>query len=371
MNCLIVVPSLRRAGAETQAVDLANGLSLTGHTVHLCSFEPQLEQVGRLVESVRFHHVRRRSKYDFSPAGGIAEIIDRAAIDVVQGVMQFAVLFAWLGASRSRARPPVVAAIHTTVNRGLKDELHDRYLYRRILRRLPALIFVCENQSAYWTAKFPELREAARVVYNGVDPRQFRREEFVSPARRLRADLGIPADAFVFACIAAFRPEKGHKYLIDAFARQPPNTYLLLAGEGERMSAARDLVRAAGLDGRVRFLGSVRDVRPVIVASSATILASTAVETFSMAMLESMALEVPMIATRIGGLAEAIVDGKTGLLCPPGDAGQLAAKMQMLVDNRLDAGALGRAASAMVSECFTLERMVSRNAAVLVEAMAS
>jgi len=371
MNCLIVVPSLRRAGAETQAVDLANGLALTGHTVHLCSFEPQLEQAGRLAESVHFHHVRRKSKYDFSPADGIAEIIDRAGIEVVQGVMQFAVLFAWLGSSRSRSRPPVVAAIHTTVNRGLKDELHDRFLYRWILRRLPAIIFVCEHQRTYWTAKFPELRESARVVYNGVDPRRFRRAEFESAARKLRGDLGIPTDAFVFTCVAAFRPEKGHEHLIDAFSRQAGHTYLLLAGEGERMSAARDLVRAAGLDTRVRFLGNVGDVRPVIVASNATILASTAVETFSMAMLESMALEVPMIATRIGGLAEAIIDGKTGLLCPPGDAGKLAAKMQTLVDRRLDAGELGRAASEMVSQLFTLERMVTGNAAVLAEAMAS
>jgi glycosyltransferase involved in cell wall biosynthesis len=371
MKCLIVVPSLRRAGAETQAVDLANGLSLSGHTVHLCSFEPQVEQAGRLVESVRWHHLKRRSKFDMSFVPGITEVIDREGIDVVQGVMQFAVLFAWLGSSRSRSRPPVVAAIHTTVNRNFKDELHDRLLYRWILRRLPAVIFVCEHQRAYWVAKFPELRSKARVVYNGVDPRRFRRVEFERSAGSLRAELRIPADAFVFSCIAAFRPEKGHDYLIDAFSRQARHTYLVLAGEGERMPATRELVRAAGLESRVRFLGNVQDVRPVIVLSNATILASTAVETFSMAMLESMALEVPMIATRIGGLAEAIMDRETGLLCPPGDSKELADRMQAMVANHVDARGMGRAASAMVTRNFTLERMVTGHEAVLVEVTTS
>lgn len=77
MRCLIVVPSLRRAGAETQAVDLANGLALRGHEVHLCSFQPQLDQKGRLADAVRFHHVPRKGKYDLSLIVAIAAIIDR------------------------------------------------------------------------------------------------------------------------------------------------------------------------------------------------------------------------------------------------------------------------------------------------------
>jgi glycosyltransferase involved in cell wall biosynthesis len=285
--------------------------------------------------------------------------------------MQFAALIAWLAARRSKRHPPVVAAVHTTVNRGLKEELHDRLLYRRILRRLPAVIFVCEHQRDHWIAKYPELKSIARVVYNGVDPIRFRRSEFAIPACELRRDLGIPETAFVFACVAAFRPEKGHNFLIQAFLKQSRHAYLLLAGEGERQSATRTAVRAAGLMDRVLFLGNVQDIRPAIVASDATVLASTAVETFSMAMLESMALGVPMIATAIGGLAEAIIDGETGLLCSPGDSESLATQMQYLVEHQMEARKLGRAAAEMVARCFTLERMVAGNEAVLTDVLAS
>ena len=295
------------------AIDLANGLSLSGHEVHLCSFEPQLDQRGRLSNAVHFHHVPRKTKYDFSLVAGIAAIIDREAIEIIQGILNFAVLVAWLAAKRSARKPPVVAAVHTTTNRGLKEELQDRLLYRWMFGRLSAVVFVCNFQRDYWIKKYPELRSLSRVVHNGIDVSRFRRGDFVLAAQKLRVELGIAESAFAFACIAAFRPEKAHRLLIEAFSSLPGSTYLILAGGGTERPGIEAAVLAAGLQGRVMFLGDIADVRPVIVASNATVLPSTSVETFSMAMLESMALQVPMIATRIGGLAEAITHGETGL----------------------------------------------------------
>jgi glycosyltransferase involved in cell wall biosynthesis len=371
MNCLIVVPSLMRAGAETQAVDLANGLSLHGHAVHLCSFEAQLDQQARILDSVRFHHLPRTRKYDLKLISRIAKLIDAENIDVVHGVMQFAAFIAWLAARRSSRRPPVVAAIHTTLNRGLKEELQDRILYRRILGRLPAVIFVCDYQRDYWIQKYPALGPLARVIHNGVDVRRLRRCDFELQARKVRGDLGIPELAFVFSSIAAFRPEKGHRLLIEAFARMQVSTYLLLAGDGPERTTVESIVRTAGLESRIRFLGNVADVRPVIVASNCTVLPSTAVETFSMAMLESMALEVPMIASLIGGVAEAISHEETGLLCSPGDLDSLSRQMQHLVEHPGEATKLGRAAGVKVSRCFTMERMIADYQTVLVETLGS
>jgi glycosyltransferase involved in cell wall biosynthesis len=369
MRCLILVPSLRRAGAETQAIDLANGLSANGHDVHLCCFEPQLEQQDRLQAGVQFHHVHRKAKYDIALTRRIAAIIDREGIEIVQGIMQFAVLVAWLAARRSTTKPSVVAALHTTINRGLKEELQDRIVYRWVLRRLPAIVFVCNYQRDHWLAKYSELRPLARVVHNGVDVHRFRRSDFEMVAAELRTDCGIPDSAFVFACIAAFRPEKNHRGLIQAFSQLPTNTYLLLAGDGPERRAIEVQVRLAGLATRAVFLGNVADIRPVIVASNATVLSSPAVETFSMAMLESMALQVPMIASDIGGLAEAISHGETGLLCRLGDVGALTEQMKALAEDPELAAKIGRAASETVSRSFTLEKMVAASEKVLVQVL--
>jgi glycosyltransferase involved in cell wall biosynthesis len=282
----------------------------------------------------------------------LAAIIDREKIQIVHGVMLFATLIAWLASRRSGGRPPVIAAVHTTINRGFKQELQERLIYRRLLRRLPTIVFVCNYQMDHWMSKYPDLRSLSTVVHNGVEPASFCRDEFTDSARQLREGLGIPDDAFVFACVAAFRPEKGHKLLIEAFSRIQGNAYLIFAGEGELRAGMEDYAVALGLKTRTRFLGSIPDTRPLIAASNATVLASTAVETFSMAMLESMAIGVPMIAPRIGGLPEAVVDGKTGLLFA------LASCMQSVVDRPSRAEKMGNFAAQKVADEFTLEKML-------------
>lgn len=369
MNCLIVVPSLIRAGAETQAVDLANGLAARGHSVHLCSFESQLDQRGRVSDEVRFHHLQRHSKFDPSLISRMAALIDSERINIVQGVLQFATLVAWLAAGRSSSKPPVVAAIHTTINRNQKQELFDRLLYRRMLRRLPAVVFVCDHQREHWIRKYPELEASSTVVHNGVAPEHFRHGDYEESAQQLRATLSIPDNAIVFACIAAFRPEKGHRLLIDAFSQVQGSPYLVFAGDGGLRPTMEKYAAAAGLKAYTRFLGNIPDTRPLIAASDATVLASMAVETFSMAMLESMAMGVPMIAPRIGGLPEAIIDGDTGLLFPIGDASALARSLQSVVERPLEATRLGHSAERKVVEEFTLAKMVAASERVLIKTL--
>lgn len=359
MRCLLVVPSLRRAGAETQAVDLANGLSDNGHDVALFCFESELDQRDRLNPEIKFFHVQRRRKYGFEFVKTLADILEREKIEIVLGVMQFASLIGWLAIRQSRAKPHLVSAIHTTENRGLKEELHDRLVFRWILSRSSAVVFVCEHQRAYWIRKYPGLGRHSYVVYNGVNSEKYDPEAWQSSGHQAKQQFGISKDDFVFSCIAAFRPEKGHDILINAFEPLAGKAQLMLAGEGELKSAAEQLVRQKGIGESVRFLGNLPDVRPLLAVTDATILASTAVETFSIAMLESMAMGVPMIAPRIGGLQEAIVDDATGLLFNVGDQSGLEQHMRNLVGSRHKAKSMGMAARAKVNQTFTIESMVA------------
>jgi glycosyltransferase involved in cell wall biosynthesis len=338
-------------------VDLANGLASYGHSVHLLAFERNLDQLNRL-EGVTFHHIARKSKYDISLVDRVAEVIRSQRINVILGVLLIGALISWLASRKVQSKPHVVAAVHTTQSRGIKEELHTRLLYRRVLRRLSAVIFVCQQQRQFWVQKFPELQPLAHVVYNGVEIGRFNRRDFEVQGQKLLRALGIPDAAFVFTCIAGFRPEKGHTLLVDAFSRLSEEAYLLFAGEGRERARVESVVRTRGLDDRVRFLGAISDVRPLIAASNATVLASTAVETFSMAMLESMALGVPMIAPRIAGLPEAITHRESGLLFPIGDAEALAAEMQAMMNDPGSVRRMGEIATNRVRESFTRERML-------------
>jgi glycosyltransferase involved in cell wall biosynthesis len=118
----------------------------------------------------------------------------------------------------------------------------------------------------------------------------------------------------------------------------------------------------------VQFLGLVADVWPVLAAADVSVLASTAVETFSIAMLESMAAALPMVASRIGGMEEAVTNGETGLLLPPGDTAALRDALVLLHADRDLARRMGQAGRVRVERDFTVERMAEATAAVLVEA---
>jgi glycosyltransferase involved in cell wall biosynthesis len=365
VNLFVTVPSLIRAGAEIQAVSLANGLSTRSNTVHLCSLSDRNDLRDRIGGAVTVHTFPRRSKFDRAPLGHMRSVVDEARIDVILGVMQFAAMVSWLASIRTYRKPPVVVGIHTTINVGLKEELQDRLIYRQILRRLPGIVFVCQNQREHWLRKFPELKDRAHVIYNGIDLDRYRRDGLERSALEVRDRLEIPADATVFTCVAAFRPEKGHENLLRSFSRLDANAYLILVGDGVLRERIMRTAEELGINDRLRLVGNIPDVRPTIVASNATVLASTSVETFSLAMLESMALGVPMIATRIGGASEAIQDHENGLLCAPGDVAALAGHLRWIAEHRPEARSLGCEAARTARRRFGVDTMIANYEQVL------
>lgn len=365
---LFVVPSLARAGAETQLVELVNGLSGSNCEKHLFAFERNLDLLPRVDEkNVAFHHNLRRSKYDLSTSGAIARLIDSAGIDVVHCSLQIALLMGWLGLMRARRQPRLVLALHTTLNRNRKADWFDRALYQWLMRRCTLVICVCEAQQAHWQKKFPFLRNRTRVIYNGVDTHHYARRGFVDAAAKLRRTLGIPSGAVVFSHVAAFRSEKGHYILIEAFAnllREDAAAYLLFAGDGVLRADVEQQVEQLGIAANVRFLGSVEDVRPLLAASDCAVIPSTA-ETFSMAMLEAMAMELPVLATDVGGAREAVLPGRTGLLVPPNDAFALTRALCEVLRGAEARQTMGAAARRMVERRFTRDAMVHETQALL------
>ncbi|MBK4739033.1 glycosyltransferase [Noviherbaspirillum pedocola] len=370
---LFIVPSLRLAGAETQAVDLVNAIDPAFATKTLFTFEKDLSQLARVDRGqIEVLNVPRKSRFDLSMCDHIARLIDERGIDLVHCTMQFALLMGWIGARRSRKRPPLVCAIHITRNKDLKTELQDVLLYQWLLRSCRKLIFVCDAQRRHWLGKFHGLKRAAEVVHNGVDLQHFDADRLRPEGACFRQQHGIPASATVFCCVAGFRSEKGHAHLLRAFSevlRQQPQSWLVLAGDGPARAEAQAIVHERGMASRVLFTGALSDVRALLAAANVKVLASTAVETFSVAMLEAMAMGLPVISTDIGGAAEAVIDGRTGLLVPCADEEALARAMLELVADPERTAVWGAAARALVAERYTREGMVERTMDVLREAM--
>jgi glycosyltransferase involved in cell wall biosynthesis len=112
-----------------------------------------------------------------------------------------------------------------------------------------------------------------------------------------------------------FRPLKRTRDTIDAFKRIDPKipALLLLVGDGPDLSLVREDALRAGVAERVRFLGEIDNVESIVSASDIALFPSES-ESFGLAALEAMACAVPVVATRVGGLPEVVVDGETGYL---------------------------------------------------------
>ena len=361
---LFLVPRLFRAGAETQLVVLANRLSAELFDKHVLSYRPGDDLKDELSsDQVTLHELQRKGRLDFELGRQIGRLIDKLEIDVVHCTLQNALLYGYLGIRSASRNPRLVVAIHTTKNANLFLDFADQLVYRPLMKRCDEIWFVSTNQAELWTGKMPFVEDKAVTIHNGIDLGHFDPTGFEDAARDLKVSLGISPDEKVLCSIAGFRPEKMHSVLIDAVARvreENLNCRLLLAGAGPLEQRLRDQVRNLGLDDAVDFLGPLPDVRTVLAASHCKVLVSAA-ETFSMAMLEAMAMKTPVITTTVGGASEAIDDGSSGFLVNPGDATALARTIRLALSDDDRLSRMGEIARRTVEERFSVEKMVARS----------
>jgi colanic acid/amylovoran biosynthesis glycosyltransferase len=184
-----------------------------------------------------------------------------------------------------------------------------------------------------------------------------------------------PRDPFVVTCVASLEPYKGHEHLLRAvalLAGSGVDVRLQLVGAGDRERALRGLTRSLAVEDRVRFLGPLdRDaVAGVLLGSHAFALASIVTragktEGIPVALMEAMALELPVVATRVGSVDELVRDGQDGLLVPPADPVALADALRRLAERPALAAQLGQAGRRTVAQGFDRARETARLAGLL------
>ncbi len=209
-----------------------------------------------------------------------------------------------------------------------------------------------ERTETRWEGKF-------RKLYNGVASLEPWTPEEVD---RFRIREGLPLRAPLIICVSNFYPYKGHGELLEAAARVvsrfPDATFLLVGRDAGTLETTRDLVRRRGIEGSVRFLGSRTDV-PDLLRACELFVHPSREEGFSNAVLEAMSAGLPVVAFDVGGNAEAIVHGETGLLAPARDAGALAEAIASLLGDAERRKGMGEAGRVRAEERFSIDRMVA------------
>ncbi len=244
------------------------------------------------------------------------------------------------GAARLDGEAPAVSALRMTL-----DRLTRRYVTR----------FVAVSQ-AVATGLVADKVAASRitVIPNGIDLARLRRDaegESAVALRQASARVGF---------IGRLERIKGAEYFVSAaaiLAADHPGVRFVVAGHGSDEDELRALAAALGMADRIEFLGYVESVPPLLAALDVVVVPSLS-EASGLTAMEALALGVPVVATRVGGLPEVVVDGATGLLVDPADEAALARAVARLLDDPVLSRALAAAGARRVEERFPVERMV-------------
>ncbi len=192
------------------------------------------------------------------------------------------------------------------------------------------------------------------------------RERSVDLRARFRRELGIPEDAIVFACIAFDAHFKGLDVLLAAFQRVASGrfTHLVIVGTDPAVSELPRQAAALGIADRVHWPGLRDEGWELLNAADVYVQSSRYAEGLPFSVLEAMALRTPVVATRVSGVPEAVVDGETGLLTEPDSADRLAATMERMLASRDRWAAMGDAGHRRYRELFrgppSVNRLIDR-----------
>ena len=358
-RCMFVVSSLCIGGSEKKTVAIANRLASRGWEIHLGVLGEPQDLLPAVAAGVNTLLLARRRRIDRQAIGRLRAYLAKQRIARIWSVNQYPMLYARLAARDLPFPVSQIVGINTTDFYSFYEQM-QMLLYAPMLRRMATVVFGSTAQQEAWVRRYRLSAARTTVIHNGVDLQYFATP--VASMARTRADTGL-----TLGMVAQFRPEKGHGILLDAIARlrrEGVPVRLLLVGDGPELSAVQERARRLELNGAVEFAGRTEDIRPYLASMDAFVLPSLAVETFSNAALEAMAVGLPVILSNIGGASEMIADGDSGFLCPPGDAVALTLAIRRLMDPATRR-AFGAAAQARVAAQFSVDAMVQRYEEVL------
>lgn len=216
------------------------------------------------------------------------------------------------------------------------------------LERADAVVFISAHVRDVARGRARRLvdRTASTIVHNGVDTTRFAPRERSAPSAPPRVR---------FIALGRLDRRKGLDLALEALARTPLAT-LEIVGDGSERAALESIVGRLGLRTRVRFTGHEDDVRSAIARSDVA-LSSAREEGLGIALLESMAMGLPVVAFPTGGIPEIVLDGETGWLAGDRTAGALADAMAAAVVSRPERERRGAAARRRVVERFSIDAM--------------
>lgn len=356
LRVLQVLPELNVGGVETGTVDLAKYLLGHGHTPVVVS------NGGALVQSLEnmgiTHYQLPVHKKSFLSAWRCAKALQRIIVDErIDIVHARSRVPAWIAFMACRGTE---AAFITTCH-----GYYSTHLLSRVMGWGKYVIVPSEVIGRHMIEDFDVPADHIRCIPRSVDLDRF----------NLSHDSQKMKTSFTIAIIGRLTPLKGHTYFLKAMAkvvRIMPYVKVWVIGDAPRNKDSyrhelEALTRRLGLTDTVEFLGTRKDIPQLLARTDVLVLSSTVPEAFGRVIIEAQAADVPVVATKVGGVVEIIEHEKTGLLVLPKDPDGMAQAVIRLLQDRPFAQELAVQAKKKVLAQYTLAHMAKKTLAVYKE----
>ncbi len=359
INILHVVNGFAIGGAEKKLLDLVRCTDKGKYRIMVCSVGqggPLQKEFEKL--NVKVIVFRKRFAFDFSLVFKVARLIHEERIDIVQTTLLYADLIGALAAKM--ARVPVVISWETVshgANDCLRVNLRHKLGYRVAMKFVKRIVAVSDETRDSIIENRGVQPAKLLTIHYGVDLAKYNGAN----GSKNRKELGISDFAPVIGSVARLEEVKGHKYFIQAIPKlikRFPNMKCVLIGDGSLRKNLEMQVEELNLKSNFHFLGFRDDVQAWLNAMDIFVLPSIS-EGLPNVVLEAMACKKPVIATAVGGIPEAVIDGVTGSLVPPQDSNAIAQAISELLGNRKLAEEMGSKGRLRMEGKFSLEREVS------------
>lgn len=353
LKTLFVITSMPVGGAEVLLVNLVRRLRST----HVIPAIACLKEKGPLGETISNEiPVTERwllGKYDLRVLPKLISHIRRNRFDAVVTVGAGDKMFWGRLAARLAKVPVICSALHST---GWPDGVGK--MNRLLTSMTDAFIAVAKPHGEFLVnfEGFPANKVV--VIPNGIDTARFQPDE--SQRLAVREELGIDPHAPLVGIVAALRPEKNHELFVQAAKRvvaSVPSAHFAIIGEGPERARIEKLIHALNLQKHISMLGNRSDTHRLLAAMNAFALTSHN-EASPVSILEALACCVPVVATRVGSVAESVYDQWNGFTVEPGDVDDVAIKLTHLIRYPETAETMGRNGREHVISHGSLDTMV-------------
>jgi len=357
LKILHLDPERNWGGGEAQVMGLLSYLAARGHRNDLLTHpEGRLFNEAAKLDVGRFPMIVRND-LDLRAVPRIRRRIDEGRYDIVHLHTKRAhALSLWL--PRGKRYPKYI--VTRRMDYAEKRNWYTRCLYNR---RVDGVVAISKIIVELLVDAGVEL-EKIRLIHSGIDCARFAAD---------RVTENSPGKVVTVGCLAVLEERKGIEFLIDAAARvrsQGVQVNWLIGGDGSLRSTLESKAHSLGLDESVKFIGFISKPEEFLHSIDIFVMPSL-FEGLGVAALEAMAAGKPVVATRVGGLAESVLDGQTGLLVPPRDGRAIAEAVVKLISDPQLATRMGLQGRQRVLEHFTLTQMAAQNEAYYYELLRS